>query len=298
MRCVVASGFHRASVNSFACHAITTIRLSRHVGASRNRRNRSAQSPNGRTPDRRAIRRSIARTSRTASRRCPASCASTACCAANASQQVGLARLDLRRAAPRGAASPSRARLAAPPCRAASTANSAPSGRVRALHAVEHHGAVHQVGERVRLQQVRGRRSRSERHERLPCALVEPGLDGLRVRARRARSCSPPRAVLAGGRACGEQRSRRTPGTGTRRWSSATDARASHHLFAQAVGAFASRLDRRLGDGDRRGADQRGQREQRHHDAAARSVRRGRPCSPHVPPSVGPARRLTSRRAR
>ena len=213
------------------------------------------------------------------------------------SQQVGLARLDLREQRPAALRGLLERGLLRRHARRLHRELGA-ERRVRALHAVEHHGAVHQVGERVRLQQVRGRRSRTERHERLSGALVQPGLDGLRVRARSReivlRLHQPPlQAVelVASGAHVRRQGQDPTLELGDRRPG-------VHDLLPQPVRAFARRLDRRLGDRDRRGSDQRGQREQRHHDAAARSVRCGRLCSPHVPPSAAPARRLTSLRAR
>ena len=183
MRCVVASGFHRACVNSFACHAIDD-----HQVVATRRRVEVPQEPVG----------PVAERQRPRSPRDPAfdrpdvadgvpslpgELRERGLLRGERSQQIGLARLDLREQCPAALRRLLECGLLRRHARRLHRELGA-ERRVRALHAVEHHGAVHQVGERVRLQQVRGRRSRTERHERLSRALVQPGLDGLRVRAR------------------------------------------------------------------------------------------------------------------
>ena len=153
------------------------------------RRNRAAQSPKGSAPARRAIRRSIVRRRRTASRCSPGELCQRRLLRGERVQQRRPGATRSVPAAVRASRSPVPATLCADAICAASACSPRAERRVRLLHAVEHHRAIHEVGEGVGSQQVRGGCARAERHERLSRAIVQPGLHGLHVRLRWRESC-------------------------------------------------------------------------------------------------------------
>ncbi len=214
------------------------------------------------------------------------------------SQQVGLARLDPCEQCPAAFASPSRVRLAAPPCAPPPAANSAPSdASARCTLSSITVRSIRSANESASSRYAADAPGPNVMNACLARSFSRAWTASASARAR-ARSCS---ASIS--RPCRRSSERRAALTSDardriRRWSSETDARASTTCCpsrsarsrAVSTGVWASAIDA--------APPKRGQREQRHHDAAARSVRCGRLCSPHVPPSAAPARRLTSLRAR
>ena len=260
-------------------------------------RNRRAQSPKGSAPACRAIRRSIAPHVSHRVSLFARELRQGGLLRGERRQQVGLARLDARDQSCSFARRSLQGRLRRRHPRRFGLRFGAES-RVRLLDAVEHDRAIHQIGEGVGSEQVRGGRARPEHHERLTCTIVQPFLHGLHLHLRAGQFVlglhEPTLETIEGATGGGHvRRQREDPPLELRRRGTCV-----HDLGAELVRAPARRLDRRRGSGDGAGGSEHRQRQQRSRDAPARSVPPVVCLLPHVPPSAGHGRRLTSRAAR